>query len=99
MFSTQLLIALAVFAVVWFFVIRNAIRKSRAIRDGKVEQPVMPIVYGAWQDHMLGTTKLEPGDVTEIEKDLREAGKHSSERCAVGYAKPAHRLSSDRSRR
>jgi hypothetical protein len=79
MFSTQTLIAMAVFGVVWFFVIRWAIRRSRDIRDGKVEQPVMTIVYGAWQDHMLGTTKLEPGDITEIEKDLGKAAKHREE--------------------
>ncbi len=79
MFSTQMVIALAVFAVVWFFVIRWAIRRSRDIRDGKIEQPVMPITYGAWQDHMLGTTKLEPGDITEIEKDLNTATKDSEE--------------------
>lgn len=70
---------MAVFAVVWFFVIRWAIRRFHHIHDGKVDQPVMPIVYGAWQDHMLGTTKLEPGDITEIEKDLTTAAKHSEE--------------------
>ena len=75
MFSTQTLIILAVFAIAWFFVIRGAIRQSRKIRDGKINPPAMPIIYGAWQDHMLGTTKLEPGDMTEIEKDLGNAGK------------------------
>jgi hypothetical protein len=79
MFSTQTLIAMGIFAVVWFFVIRWAIRRSRDIRDGKIEQPAMPIIYGAWQDHMLGTTKMEPGDMTEIENDLRAAGKHREE--------------------
>jgi len=75
MFSTQMIIVVSVFAVAWFFVIRWAVRRSRAIRDGKVEQPVMPIIYGAWQDHMLGTTKMQPGDITEIEKDLGKAAR------------------------
>jgi hypothetical protein len=79
MFSTQTLIAMGVFAVMWFFVIRWAIRRSRDIRDGKIDPPAMPIIYGAWQDHMLGTTKMEPGDITEIEKDLTIATKHSQE--------------------
>ena len=79
MFTTQMIIALAVFAVVWFFIIRWAIRQSRSIRDGKINPPSMPIIYGAWQDHMLGTTKMEPGDIAEIEKDLTNAAKHSKE--------------------
>ncbi len=80
MFTTQMIIVLAVFAVIWFFVIRNAIRKSRAIRDGKIKQPTIPpFIYGAWQGHNLGTTNMEPGDVTEIEKDLRSAGKDNEE--------------------
>jgi hypothetical protein len=79
MFSPQLIIALAVFAVVWYFVIRWAIRQSRAIHDGKINPPAMPIIYGAWQDHMLGTTKMKPGDITEIEKDLHSVAKHSNE--------------------
>jgi hypothetical protein len=79
MFSTQMIIILAVFAIVWYFVIRNAIRKSRDIRDGKIDPPAMPVIYGAWQGHMLGTTQMEPGDTTEIEKDLTGAAHHSEE--------------------
>jgi len=40
---------------------------------------IPPVVYGAWQGHNLGTTTMEPGDLTEIEKDLDKAAKHSTD--------------------
>jgi hypothetical protein len=40
---------------------------------------IPPVVYGAWQGHNLGTTTLDPGGVTEIEKDLKTAAHYSEE--------------------
>ena len=66
-------IVLAVFIVV---VVANSIRRSiRRIKEQRdnpnAPQPVAPIIYGAWQGHMLGTTNMEPGDLTRIEEKLR----------------------------
>jgi hypothetical protein len=67
-------ILLAVFIVV---IVANSIRRTiRRIREQRdnldAPQPMAPIIYGAWQGHMLGTTNMEPGDLTRIEEELRE---------------------------
>jgi hypothetical protein len=60
----------------WAVIIYYAIRKWRRRRTD-TDTGTPPIIYGAWQGHMLGTTTLDPGDITEIEKDLTTAAKHS----------------------
>jgi hypothetical protein len=74
--SILTLLLLAVFVIVWSFVIRGAIRKSKAIRDGKASPSIQQPIYGAWQGHNLGTTIMEPGELTELEKELRSTSKN-----------------------
>ncbi len=62
----------------WVIIIYYSIRKWRR-RKTDTDTGTPPIIYGAWQGHMLGTTTLDPGDITEIEKDLNTATKHSEE--------------------
>ena len=71
-------------AVVIVVIVVNSIRRTiRSIRERRdnpdASQPARPIIYGAWQGHMLGTTTMEPGDLTRIEDELREEGKDSNE--------------------
>ena len=80
MFSTQTLIAMAVFAVVWIFIIRRTIRQSKAIREGKyTPPPIRPLNPELDRYFRRGTTTMEPGDLTRIEEGLRSAGKSSEE--------------------
>jgi hypothetical protein len=57
------------------YMLRGAIRKSRRIRAGLEDPPQFTAPYGAWQGHNLGTTSMNPGDISKIEDDLRQAGK------------------------
>ncbi len=41
--------------------------KRRKIDSGPL---IPPALYGAWQGHNLGTTTMEPGELTRIERDL-----------------------------
>jgi hypothetical protein len=57
------------------FMLRGAVRKSRRIRAGLEDPPQFIAPYGAWQGHNLGTTSMNPGDISKIEDDLRQAGR------------------------
>lgn len=35
-------------------------------------EEVPNITYGVWQGHNLGTTTMEPGDLTRIEREIRK---------------------------
>jgi hypothetical protein len=61
---------------VWAIIIYYSIRKWRR-RKTDTDTGTPPIIYGAWQGHMLGTTTLDPSDVAEIEKDLKTAAQYS----------------------
>jgi hypothetical protein len=75
-----MVIILVVFAAACFVVLNRAIRKSRALRSGKAVQPLPSNASNApWQGNNLGTTIMEPGDLTRIEEGLRSAGKGSEE--------------------
>ncbi|HWF43193.1 MAG TPA: hypothetical protein VG537_00990 [Candidatus Kapabacteria bacterium] len=45
----------------------------------KSKKGTLPLnsVYGSWQGHNLGTTTIEPGDLTHIEKELQDTPKDS----------------------
>ncbi len=73
----QVIVSLILIAA-WVVIIYHAIRKWRHRKTDTTGGPP-PIIYGAWQGHMLGTTTMDPGDITEIEKDLGKAAKHSEE--------------------
>ncbi|MFI5264568.1 MAG: hypothetical protein ACHQM6_08645 [Candidatus Kapaibacterium sp.] len=72
------------FAILIVVIVANSIRRSiRRIKEQRdnpyAPQPGPPIIYGAWQGHNLGTTTMEPGDLTRIEEELREEGKAEEE--------------------
>jgi hypothetical protein len=75
--AIQVIISLALIAV-WAIIIYYSIRKWRHRKTDTGGGPP-PIIYGAWQGHMLGTTTMDPGGVEEIEKDLKTAAKRSEE--------------------
>jgi hypothetical protein len=41
----------------------------------KQDGPYVAPRWGAWQDHNMGTTGLEPGELMNLEKDLHVAPK------------------------
>ena len=75
--ALEVIVSLALVAV-WVVIIYYSIRKWRH-RKTDTDTGTPPIIYGAWQGHMLGTTTLDPGDVAKIEKDLNTAAHHSEE--------------------
>jgi hypothetical protein len=70
--GTISLIMLVAWVVFFYYLIRKW--RRRKIDPGSI---IPPTIYGAWQGHNLGTTTMEPGDITEIENDLNRAGKYS----------------------
>jgi hypothetical protein len=68
----SILLALLI-AVIVVNSIRRTIRRIREQSDNPdAPRPIVPnLYYGAWQGHMLGTTTMEPGDLTRIEDKLR----------------------------
>ncbi len=80
MLPTQMMIILALFAVVWLFIMRRAIRQSKAMGEGTYKPPpVFPLNPELDRYFRRGTTTMEPGDLTRIEEGLRSAGKDSKE--------------------
>lgn len=69
----QILVGIVLIAA-WVMIIYHGLRffRNRKKRKG---QPSSTVIYGAWQGHNLGTTTMEPGDLTRIEGELREAPK------------------------
>jgi hypothetical protein len=64
------LVVLAAWVVILYYMYKRFRKKSlRGIVSNTV-------IYGAWQDHNLGTTKLEPGDTTRIEKEMIQERKN-----------------------
>lgn len=71
--ATVALVLLAAWIAFFSYLIRFIIRRKRSKRGS------LPItnVYGAWQGHNLGTTTLEPGELTTIERNLRDESLNS----------------------
>ena len=59
------LIVLAAWLTIVYYFIKKWKRRKR--ESGSI---IPPAVYGAWQGHNLGTTTMEPGELTRIERDL-----------------------------
>ncbi|HEX5315911.1 MAG TPA: hypothetical protein VFX22_04590 [Candidatus Kapabacteria bacterium] len=64
------LIVLAAWVMFIFYFIRKWRRRN--IDPGPL---IPPDAYGAWQGHNLGTTTMEPGELTKIERNLNKAAK------------------------
>jgi len=80
MLPAPMVLILAVFVIVWFFIFVRAIRKSKAMRAGEYKPPTyQPLNPELDRYFRRGTTTMEPGDLTRIEEGLRSAGKHSEE--------------------
>ncbi len=59
------IILLTAWIVFAFYLVKKW--KRRNIDPGPL---IPPDFYGAWQGHNLGTTTMEPGELTRIEHDL-----------------------------
>ncbi|HEY3876356.1 MAG TPA: hypothetical protein VGM92_12850 [Candidatus Kapabacteria bacterium] len=61
-----------ILGAVWIVFFYYLFKKWRR-RKTETGSLIPPVVYGAWQGHNLGTTIMEPGDMREIERDLKKA--------------------------
>jgi len=68
-----------VFLAAWVVVIYYSIKKIRNRKKTGTGAVPLNTVYRAWQGHNLGTTSMEPGDLTRIERELRSTGETSEE--------------------
>ncbi len=64
---------------IWYSVKKHGSLYYRDNGTPPADEPPIPppVIYGAWQGHSMGTTTMEPGDLTRIEKELRDAGPKS----------------------
>ncbi|MDP4199568.1 MAG: hypothetical protein Q8922_03350 [Bacteroidota bacterium] len=74
----ELIMMWAMLIVAVLFLIYIIYRSFRTWAEQKKtgEHTALGPIYGAWQGHSLGTTTMEPGELSEIERRLREASKH-----------------------
>ncbi|HZK75657.1 MAG TPA: hypothetical protein VFD13_02005 [Candidatus Kapabacteria bacterium] len=67
------LVLLAAWIVILYYIFKRFRKKSLRGIASKTS------IYGAWQDHNLGTTSMEPGDLTRIEKEVIREEHNSKE--------------------
>jgi hypothetical protein len=70
----ELVLVCAWGTIIYYFIKRLVARKKTG--EGEI---TLTNVYGAWQGHNLGTTSMEPGDLTRIEGELLDAGKNTED--------------------
>ena len=69
------MILITICLLIWLAILWRAIRRMRALRDGKARWSAPVNLYGAWQRNPLGTTTFEPDGMEKLEGDLRKAGR------------------------